>query len=165
MVASGFIDSRKVVIENLIETDFHRFVRNVYSKTTFERLPDKTLNALDVAKVADESDNWIAFDEGVMQCGVSMGIRVQEHEQFYFENCPLPKALIYLHTKESRLLHRNIQRGERNRPEKTIRALECIDRVMPILEGRGCNIIRFDTGRADIITVANEAIRAAQGCS
>ena len=160
LINAGLKEARRIVVEHPIETEFHRFIKDAYGRTTFERLPDKTLWSLDAARFADESEQRYVFDEGLMQCGVSMGIRLPEHEQHYFEHCPLPHLLVYLHTKESRLILRNQERGERSRPEKTIRAIECIKRVIPILESRGCNIIKLDTGRQSIIETANEVMQA-----
>lgn len=127
---------------------FVNFINQAYEKTDYKKLPTKTLSSLASAWAGDHSDKIVVFDELVILCGISMAIRLpKEYSIKYFSEAPLPGILIYLTADTETLLSRNEARGEKNRPEKTIRAIKACNEYIPILEERGCNILTFNTSK------------------
>lgn len=137
--------------------DFSDFIRYAYSVKTFKKLPIKTLMSLALADVGDNYPGYMVFDELVILCGFSMAIRFpKEYSDRYFAEAPLPEFLIYLTADVNTLLKRNLERGEKNRPEKTMRMVHACNHYIPILKERGCNILEFDTTKTSTIEIVNQ---------
>lgn len=144
-------------------SSFSDFIRHAYSVKTFKKLPIKTLMSLSLADIGDKYSGHMVFDELVILCGFSMAIRFpKEYPDRYFAEAPLPGALIYLTADVNTLLERNLARGEKNRPEKTMRMVHACDQYIPVLKERGCNILTFDTTRTsttEIVKKIKEELR------
>jgi thymidylate kinase len=133
---------------------FEEFVRRVYDGTSFQKLPDKTLASIAAGWRGSRAKKWMVFDELLILCGFSLAIRMPQYAKEYFETVPLPELLIVLSAKEETLMKRNLLRGEKNRPDKTLRCIEAHEKYLPILRKRKCRIMRFDTSKlptADIV--------------
>jgi adenylate kinase family enzyme len=133
---------------------FEDFVRRVYEGSSFQKLPDKTLASIAAGWKGSRHKKWMVFDELLILCGFSLAIRMPQYAKEYFETVPLPELLIVLSAKEDVLMKRNLARGEKNRPDKTMRCIEAHNKYLPILRRRKCRILRFDTSKlstADIV--------------
>ena len=136
---------------------FGQFIERIYGER-FPSLKAKSLRALRLASAARGKD-WVVFDELIFQFGLSLGIRIPEYEERYFREAPAPDLLIVLSTKEKGLKKRNGQRLDRDRFKKTLRAVECIERVMPIIRERGIRVVEFDTSVQGKKEIVNEVMK------
>ncbi len=138
---------------------FKQFVDDVYKDTTYQKLPTKTLESLASAWYGSKNKEWIVFDELLILCGFSLSIRFPEELAYkYFESVPLPEILVYLFSSEKELLKRNLKRGEKNRPDKTLRCIEMCNKFIPVLEKRGCNILKYNTQKHTSDDIAQKII-------
>jgi len=138
---------------------FAEFVRETYKTTTYKKLPTKTLMSLASAWMGDKTPKPIVFDELVILCGFSMAIRLpKECSDRYFAEAPLPAILVYLTADNDILMKRNAARGERSRPEKTMRMVRACEHYVPVLKERGCRILTFDTSNVSTTAIARNII-------
>jgi len=133
-------------------------VRKIYKETTFKSLPDKTLRSLAAAWIGDNYSKYMVFDELLILVGFSLAIRRPEYAVNYFNKVPLPEVLIILTANWRTLLSRNEARGDRSRPDKTTRCINAHKEYMPILEDRGCQILRYNTTNKSSDQIADMVI-------
>ena len=130
----------------------------------FQVLPNKTLGALSAAAEAAALPWPVVYDELVMQCGLSIAIRVGTDEaawRWYFETAPLPDLLVSMTAPVEVLTARNADRGDRDRTSKTLRTLKPARRALEILNGRDCPIREFDTSTIPTAAIADQVVREA----
>lgn len=134
-------------------SEFGNGVVDIYDQYTYKSLPLKTLNALAAAFDAKKNKKWIVFDEALILCGFSLAIRIPDHAEWYFKHVPLPDILVYLTAKKDVLFARNELRGDRSRPDKTLRCMRAHKQYMRILKKRRCNILKFNTSEHSISAI------------
>jgi thymidylate kinase len=138
---------------------FGKGVEEIYSQRSFKSLPLKTLNALAAAWDAKKSKDWIVFDEALILCGFSLAIRIPEEAEWYFKHVPLPDILVYVTASKDVLFARNELRGDRSRPDKTLRCMRAHKKYIRFLKARQCNILRFDTSDMTTEFITNEIVK------
>lgn len=134
-------------------------VRETYALEPYEKLPDKTLSALVAAKKADKNKQLVVFDELVVQCGLSLAIRIKSDWTWYFHEMPLPKHLLVLDAPVEELLKRNLARGAKNRAEKTLRAVGMMPIIRTLLVNRSVPLIEYDTSRVSPQQIVDEVAK------
>ncbi len=126
-------------------------------------LPDKflrkTLRALATAGNADRSSYPVTYDELVVQCGLSMAIRLLGDWSWYFRELPLPGLLVVLTAPDETLMERNRQRGNRDHSEKTMRVVNTVPKILAILRERQCPMLEFDTSTLAAVEMARLTLK------
>lgn len=139
---------------------FADLVKDIYQGTRHEKMFEKTLRSLVVAWEYQNDRAFIVSDEALINCGFSLAIRMPDNPEYteqYFNQVPLPDLLVMLTAEDRILQKRNQARGERDRWEKTQRSIDAHHKFLPLLYGRGCRILEFNTGKEGPLTVT-EAI-------
>ena len=126
---------------------FADFIDTVYANTTYKKLPGKTITSLTSAWKGSKRKGWAVFDELLILCGFSLAIRMPEYAEEYFQTVPLPELLIIMTAPNDVLMLRNEKRGEKNRPEKTMRCVVAHKKYLPILKERGCTILKINSSK------------------
>lgn len=138
---------------------FVNFINKTYEGTTYNSLSSKTLSSLATAWAGDRFIEPKVYDELVILCGISMAIRFpEEYANKYFAEAPLPSILVYLTANKNTLVHRNKLRGEKSRVDKTLRAVDACHRYIPVLEERGCNILKFNTSNTSLPVIVYKVL-------
>ena len=130
-------------------------------------LPDKflrkTLQALATAGNADCFSYPVTYDELVVQCGLSMAIRLLGDWSWYFRELPLPGLLVVLTAPDKTLMERNRQRGYyRDHSEKTMRVVRVMPKILDILHDRQCPMLEFDTSTLVAVEMARLTLKEIQ---
>lgn len=139
-------------------SSFGEGVKAIYDGTNYKTLPIKTLNALAYAYEARKTKGWKVFDEALILCGFSLAIRMPDHAEWYFRHVPLPDILVYLVAEKDDLMARNALRGDRSRPDKTLRCIRAHKKYMRILRARKCNIMQFNTSKISAKDIASNVL-------
>jgi len=134
-------------------------VRKIYNGTSYKSLPDKTLRAIAAAYVGDKHKGLMVYDELLILVGFSLAIRMPEFAMKYFNKVPLPGALIMLNADWETIKARNEERGDRSRPDKSKRCIRSHKIYLPVLENRGCRIMRFNTANLGAEKIAKLILR------
>lgn len=161
LVKGGIAQGRKIGEIPLEWRVFADKILTIYAtrsnfKKQITRLSHKTLDVLAWAHNGDIADRPYIYDELVAQYGLSLAIRTRSDWTWYFEEMPLPGLLVVLSASRNVLFERNVQRGDRNRPKKTISCLNRLSSIVRILHRRDCNMLKFDTGEKSIESIVKE---------